>query len=123
MESKTVLVIDNESAIRANILRVLQMEGYRACEAENGHAGLALARSAQPDLILCDVVMPEMDGYTLLAELRRDPATAAIPFILLTASVGMEDMRAKLGHQVNGFLAKPFKLSALLAMVSREIAA
>ena len=77
---KKILVIEDEPIVRSNILELLEGEDYDAVGAENGVIGAMSAREHLPDLIICDVMMPELDGYGVLTALRQDPATATIPF-------------------------------------------
>lgn len=118
---KQILIIDDEDAIRANLLRFLRMEGYVVREAINGRAGLESVRESRPDLILCDVMMPELDGFAVLKSIRGDSATAAIPFIFLTASVELDDQR--FGHKLGDetYLAKPFNLPKLLELIRLKL--
>ncbi len=118
---KQILIIDDEDAIRANLLRFLRMEGYVVREAINGRAGLESVRESRPDLILCDVMMPELDGFAVLKSIRGDSATAAIPFIFLTASVELDDQRfgPALGDET--YLAKPFNLPKLLELIRLKL--
>lgn len=88
-----ILVIDDEDDYRTMIRVTLKMIGYDVIEASNGLDGLAAARMHHPDLVLCDIKMPEMDGYTLLGRLKEYPACAAIPFIFLTGNTAKNDMR------------------------------
>lgn len=81
-----ILVIEDEFFIRENLLELLEIEGFDAVGAENGLVGVRLAKEYQPDLILCDVMMPELDGFGVLKALREDSATATIPFLFLSAS-------------------------------------
>lgn len=80
-----ILVIENEESIRENIVELLEIEEFETLSAENGKIGLAIAQSTHPDLILCDVMMPELDGYGVIEALRKEPETMMIPFIFLTA--------------------------------------
>lgn len=121
MRTQQILVIDDESAIRTNLLRFLRLEGYQVREAENGAAGLASIEANMPDLILCDVMMPDVDGFAVLAALRASPSTATIPFIFLTASVEQDDKRFGIERGADAFLAKPFNLAELLALVKRKL--
>lgn len=121
MSGDLILIIDDESSIRANVQRFLRLEGYVVHEAMNGLAGLASVATNRPDLILCDVMMPEMDGFAVLAKLREDANTATIPFIFLTASVEQDDQRFGLAIGANAYLSKPFNLSELLALVRRKL--
>ena len=88
-----ILVIDDDPGIRRGLALILKAEGYRVTEAENGRAGLDLASDESPDLVLCDVSMPEMDGYEVVERLRRIPALASTPFIFLTARDERADVR------------------------------
>ena len=105
-----VLLIEDEAPIRATLSRFLQMEGIEVITAEDGAVGLALARAELHDLILCDLLMPELDGYQVLSSLRGDPLTAGIPFLLLTASAAPEEQQASLQRGAAAFLTKPFHL-------------
>jgi CheY-like chemotaxis protein len=82
---KKILVIEDDSEMRRNIVLVLQLEQYQPIAAENGRVGVELAKREKPDLILCDVMMPELDGYGVLKALREDTNTTLIPFVFLTA--------------------------------------
>ncbi|MEO8384079.1 MAG: response regulator [Betaproteobacteria bacterium] len=121
MSGEQILIIDDEASIRANIQRFLRLEGYVVHEAMNGLSGLACVAANRPDLILCDVMMPEMDGFTVLAKLRKDADMATIPFIFLTASVEQDDQRFGLSQGADAYLAKPFNLAELLALVKRKL--
>lgn len=115
----TVLVIEDEAPIRANLLRFLRLEGYATLEAENGRIGVERLRDAHPDLILCDVMMPEMDGFAVLASVRANPATAGIPFVLLTASADIDALERGRSLGVDEYVTKPFVLPELAALVAR----
>lgn len=121
MSGQHILVIDDEVAIRANLLRFLRLEGYQVREAENGASGLASIAANKPDLILCDVMMPDVDGFAVLAALQANPSTATIPFIFLTASVEQDDKRFGIEQGADVYLAKPFNLAELLALVKRKL--
>ena len=82
----TVLVIEDEAPIRANLERFLKAEGYAVLTASDGAGGIAAAREQRPDIIICDILMPRVDGFGVLSELRADTGTARIPLIFLTAS-------------------------------------
>ncbi|OYW69157.1 MAG: DNA-binding response regulator, partial [Verrucomicrobiales bacterium 32-60-5] len=90
---KKVLVIEDHAMMRRNVLVILEMEGYQVASASNGREGLALVSTEQPDLILCDVMMPELDGHAVLRALRASPLTASVPFIFLTAKGEKIDQR------------------------------
>lgn len=112
---KKILVLEDHDLMRRNIVTILTMEGHAALSASNGEAGLALARSELPDLILCDVMMPEMDGYQVLHALRADPVTCAIPFIFLTAKGEKTDVRTGMNLGADDYLIKPVSRNDLVA--------
>jgi DNA-binding response OmpR family regulator len=91
---KKILVIEDEPEMRRNLTTVLRLERFHPLPAENGRVGVELAKKERPDLILCDVMMPELDGYGVIAALRADVETVAIPFIFLTAKGEKPDIRA-----------------------------
>jgi DNA-binding response OmpR family regulator len=118
-----ILVIEDETAIRNNLARFLRAEGYAVMTAENGVAGVAAARENQPHLVICDIRMPELDGYGVLAALRQNAATARIPFMFLTASADRAERRIGLAQGADEYITKPFKLPELLAAIKRRLAA
>lgn len=115
---KKILVIEDHALMRRNIVTILTMEGYTAISATNGREGLALARSEAPDLILCDVLMPELDGHQVLTALRADPTTASLPFIFLTAKGEKSDLRAGMNLGADDYLAKPVSRDELVAALT-----
>ena len=118
---KKVLVIEDEPSIRNNIMLMLKVERYAAVGAENGRVGLELARSDPPDLILCDVMMPEMDGFAVLEALRAEPGFAEIPFIFLTALDDRSNMRRGMNLGADDYLPKPFTRAELLEAVNSRL--
>ena len=118
---KKVLVIEDEPSIRNNIMLMLKVERYAAIGAENGRVGLDLARSDPPDLILCDVMMPEMDGFAVLEALRAEPRFAEIPFIFLTALDDRSNMRRGMNLGADDYLPKPFTRNELLEAVNSRL--
>jgi DNA-binding NarL/FixJ family response regulator len=114
---KKILVIDDHEPMRRNVLMILEMEGFQGLGAENGRKGLELARREKPDLILCDVMMPELDGYAVVQALREDKATATIPFIFLTAKGERLDIRLGMNFGADDYLSKPVGLEELLATI------
>jgi len=118
---KTILIIEDQPDMRKNILTILRMEGYAVLSAENGRAGLALAQEEKPDLILCDVMMPEMDGHAVLCALREDRTIRGTPFIFLTAKGEKRDQRAGMNLGADDYLTKPVAASDLLAAVSARL--
>ncbi len=115
---KKILVIEDENFIRENLLELLEIEGFQAVGAENGCVGVELAKQQQPNLILCDVMMPELDGYGVLEALRQDPVTAKIPFLFLTASADRTNLQKIRDLGINDFILKPFNVDKFLAAIA-----
>jgi two-component system alkaline phosphatase synthesis response regulator PhoP len=115
---KTIVVIEDEQALLKNIVRILSAEGYNSIGAENGEAGLKLACERRPDLILCDIMMPGMDGYAVLEELQSNPLTALIPFIFLTAKTERADIRQGIELGADDYLTKPFDADELMGAIN-----
>lgn len=116
-----VLVIENEQILRESILNILTIKGFSAIGAEDGRRGLQLAKEFVPDLILCDVRMPELDGYEVLAALRQDPITAMLPFIFITAETIQNVVRQGQMLGANGYLKKPFSTAELIEAISQGL--
>lgn len=119
---KKILIIEDEPDMRRNILSILKLEKFNGLGAENGRAGLELAKREKPDLILCDVMMPELDGHGVLKALREDAATVAIPLIFLTAKGEKRDVREGMGLGADDYLTKPVAKADLLAAISARLA-
>ncbi|MDY6802295.1 MAG: response regulator [Cyanobacteriota bacterium] len=119
-QDRTILVIEDQAQVRYNIQQILELSDYRVLTAENGRMGLQLARNMIVDLIICDVMMPEMDGYEVVAALREKDATATIPFIFLTAKVDRSDMRMGMELGADDYLTKPFAAEELLKAVENR---
>lgn len=115
---KKILVIEDEPSVRANILEILELEDYHGIGAENGLIGVLWALEHIPDLIICDVMMPELDGYGVLTTLRQDPLTATIPFIFLTAKADKTDFRQGMELGADDYLTKPFTSEELLNSIA-----
>uniref|UniRef100_B8HUS8 Response regulator receiver protein n=1 Tax=Cyanothece sp. (strain PCC 7425 / ATCC 29141) TaxID=395961 RepID=B8HUS8_CYAP4 len=113
-----ILVIEDEEPVRANLIELLDDHGYEVFGAENGLLGVMSALSVQPDLILCDVMMPELDGYGVLTALRQDPSTATIPLIFLTAKADKSDIREGMDLGADDYLTKPFTSAELLSSIA-----
>lgn len=110
----TVLVIEDDELIRDGILNILSSRGINAIAAFDGRSGLQLAKEIIPDLILCDVRMPQLNGYEVLSDLRQDSRTAEIPLIFLTA----ENTLDAINLGANGYLNKPFTTAQLLSAIA-----
>lgn len=116
-----ILVIEDEESVRENILELLEVEGFDALAAENGLIGIAKAQQQHPDLILCDIRMPELDGYGVLTALRAEPATATIPFLFLTAKAGKTELKRGIELGANAYITKPFALTELLKAIAQAL--
>ena len=116
-----ILVIEDEPEMRRNLALILRMEGFDALAAENGRIGLETALREKPDLVLCDVMMPELDGYGVLRGLRADPSTVGIPFIFLTAKGEKGDQRAGMNLGADDYLTKPVGSQELLEAVTARL--
>jgi len=117
-----ILVIEDEAPIRANVRRFLGLLGHEVEDAADGRAGLEAARARPPDLVLCDILMPELDGFGVLAALRADPATAGIPFVFLTASADKREHADGLAKGADAYVTKPFHLKDLEAVIEALLA-
>ncbi|HEX2916107.1 MAG TPA: EAL domain-containing protein [Chloroflexia bacterium] len=118
---KKILVIEDEPPVQANILELLEAEGFEVIGAENGLVGVEKARTYRPNLVICDVMMPELNGYNVLATLRKHPETATIPFIFLTAKAEKADLRQGMQLGADDYLTKPFTRSELLGAISTRL--
>lgn len=116
-----ILVIEDEQHIRTLIYDILTLEEFEVIEAEDGNQGLNLALSESPDLIICDIMMPELDGYEILKKLQENPRTKAIPFIFLTAKVTKDNMRYGMNLGADDYITKPFEESELLTSVRTRL--
>ncbi len=116
-----ILVIEDEAFVRENIVELLDAEGFEVISAENGHDGINLAQAMVPDLILCDVMMPRMDGYGVLMALRHQSVTAAVPFIFLTAKAAKADFRQGMELGADDYLTKPFTRAELLGAIASRL--
>jgi CheY-like chemotaxis protein len=118
----TILVIEDEMAMRESLVDLLESEGFTTIVADNGSLGLELAFSTHPDLILCDIRMPNLDGYEVLRQLRHHPQTRATPFIFLAARNNRADFRQGMELGADDYLLKPCGSEELLAAISARLA-
>jgi DNA-binding response OmpR family regulator len=114
---KKILVIEDEPEMRRNLATILKLEKFNVVQAENGRAGIDLARKETPDLILCDVMMPEMDGHAVLKALREDSRLVTTPFIFLTARGEKADFRSGMDLGADDYLTKPVAKADLLSAI------
>lgn len=118
---KKILVIEDEVRTRRLFLQCLEAEGFSTIGAENGRVGIQQAQENLPDLVICDITMPEQDGYSVLTTLRQDPSTAGIPFIFLTARVFKADMRKGMDLGADDYLTKPCTVEELLGAITARL--
>ncbi|QKQ72051.1 response regulator [Nostoc sp. TCL240-02] len=116
--SKKILVVEDDAVTRNLFLEVLEAQGFDTIGAEDGVAGIQKAQEHLPDLVICDIQMPDMDGYTVLARLRQDPHTAIIPFIFLTGSNTQTDVRKGMELGADDYLTKPSSIEDLLRAIA-----
>ena len=118
---KTILIIEDNLEIRENTSEILELEGYEVITAMNGKLGFELAKERMPDLILCDIMMPEMNGYEVFEHLKMNEKTSAIPFIFITASAEKSEVRLGLNMGAAGYIRKPFEENELLETVKNGL--
>lgn len=115
----TVLLIEDEEFNRDIILQILNFGGYETISAENGEKGLKLVTELMPDLILCDIMMPTMNGYDVYNALKENPKTASIPIVFLTAKNTETDIDKDMQSKADGFLIKPVEIEDLLNLMKK----
>jgi DNA-binding NarL/FixJ family response regulator len=118
---KKILIIEDEPEMRRNITSLLRYREYQPIAAENGRVGVELARREKPDLILCDVMMPELDGYGVLRALQEDAKLALIPFIFLTAKGEKDDLRSGMNLGADDYLTKPVANNDLMQAIEARL--
>jgi DNA-binding NarL/FixJ family response regulator len=116
-----ILVIDDDAMMRRQITALLAAEGYGTVEARNGREGVALAAKEKPNLVLCDITMPEMNGHRVLEAVRADGAIAHLPFIFLTGWGEKDDLRTGMNLGADDYLVKPIEPADLLAAVRTRL--
>ncbi|MBD3637342.1 MAG: response regulator [Crocinitomicaceae bacterium] len=119
--SKKIVLIEDNPEMRENIQEILELADYDVSAAENGKKGVDLVKEVKPDLILCDIMMPELDGYGVLHMVSRNPETASIPFIFLTAKSEKDDFRKGMNMGADDYLTKPFDDIQLLDAVEKRM--
>ena len=118
---KKILVIEDEPEMRRNITTLLRYHNYEPISSENGRQGVEAARREKPHLILCDVMMPELDGHSVLQALQTDPSLARIPFIFLTAKGEKEDLRCGMNLGADDYLTKPVGNADLIRAIETRL--
>ncbi|WP_193200519.1 response regulator [Nostoc sp. MG11] len=116
--SQTILIIEDDPIIRNLLLETIEASGFNVISAPNGLLGIEKAKKYLPDLIICDILMPDLDGYTVLTKLRQDPLSAIIPFIFLTCSNHQLAIRKGMELGANDYLTKPCELQDLFAAIN-----
>ncbi|MBD2451448.1 response regulator [Nostoc sp. FACHB-152] len=114
----TILIIEDEPQVRENIQEILQLSDFDTLTAPNGKIGLEIAQAKLPDLIICDIMMPELDGYRVLSALRQNEATVNIPLIFVTAKAERSDFRQGMDFGADDYLTKPFTPEELLNAIA-----
>lgn len=116
-----ILIIEDNTDIRENVVEILELSGYRVFDAPDGKVGVQMALQHVPDIILCDIMMPEMDGYEVIEELNKHAETSATPFIFLTAKAERPDVRKGMELGADDYLTKPFDDTELLAAIESRL--
>ena len=117
-----ILIIEDDVTIVDDLIVVFELEGFEAAAAENGRIGVEIAKQYLPDIIICDIMMPEMDGYEVLRELQLDPTTASIPFIFLSAKADRQSVRFGMDLGADDYLTKPFNIEEVVSAVRSRLA-
>lgn len=119
--SYSILLIEDNAEMAENIATILQLARYEVIHAPNGKIGVDVAQQKHPDLILCDIMMPQLDGYGVVHILNKDPETAGIPFIFLTAKADKSDFRTGMNLGADDYITKPFDGLDLLKVVEMRL--
>ena len=117
-----VLLIEDDTVVRENTAELLELSNYQVITAPNGKLGVISAVSSLPDIILCDIMMPEMDGYSVLEALSKNPDTKHIPFVFLSAKTEHKDIRKGMDMGADDYLTKPFEENDLLSAIESRLA-
>jgi CheY-like chemotaxis protein len=117
-----VLLIEDDTAVRENTAELVELSGYEVITAPNGKIGVTTAKNALPDIIICDIMMPEMDGYGVIKALAADPATKHIPFVFLSAKTEHKDIRKGMDLGADDYLTKPFEENDLISAIESRLA-
>ena len=121
MAKKSILIMDDYEPLLESIVRFLSMEGFKIYSAKDGAEGIQKAIQYKPDLIICDIGMPKINGYKVYKTLENTPSTASIPFIFLTAKAQPKDFRAGLLLGADDYIIKPFELDELLMSINKRL--
>lgn len=119
---KKILFIEDDTVVRENTAELLELSDYNVVTAANGRSGVEMAKKELPDLIICDIMMPEMDGYGVLQTLAQDPSTQYIPFIFLSAKTEHKDIRKGMDLGADDYLTKPYEEEELINAIESRLA-
>jgi len=117
----TILIIEDDVTVSENIALILEMEGFGVQVASDGPTGLAMIRRKRPHLILCDILMPEMDGYSVIESIKKNPFYAKIPFLFISALNERDHVRKGMSNGADDYLSKPFSTEELLAAINARL--
>lgn len=117
----TILVIDDDDATRKSLKLALERENFQVIVAENGKEGFELARKNNPDLVICDLVMPGLDGFQTLELFKTDPSTATLRWVFLTGDPGYHPSTSETKLGMEDFIPKPFSFSKLLKVITAKL--
>lgn len=120
-ERKKVLVVEDDTDVRSFASRVLELEGYRVLQAEDGDEGLKLARKIQIDLVLLDLRLPGLDGWSVLEQLKSEPKLASVPVVVFTATAAVSQQTRALAVGADDYLVKPLSAGSLTKTVGRVL--
>jgi CheY-like chemotaxis protein len=119
LQRKTVLIIEDNKEISENTMEILELAGFAAVSSANGKTGIHMATQLLPDVILCDILMPELNGYEVIKHLKNNPATSKIPFIYVTASAEKSEVNLAMDMGADGYVRKPFHVNELLDAINQ----
>src|SRR6187401_3050466 len=118
---KTILLIEDNEDVRENTAEILELANYKVLTAPDGKEGVELAKQTTPDLIICDIMMPGLDGYGVLHLINKDSALSSVPFIFLTAKAERSDLRKGMELGADDYITKPFDKTELLNAVESRL--
>ncbi|MFP4323653.1 MAG: response regulator [Anaerolineales bacterium] len=120
--NRTILMIDDNHTVQENVHDILKFEGHHVLRAHNGETGLTIARAHYIDLVLCDIMMPGINGYEVLRQLRTYPPLKRVPFVIISSKSTQEDIEYGLELGVDAYVPKPFTADELLSAVNQALA-
>ena len=116
-----ILIIDDSKEMRADFKEILELEAHTALEAENGRVGLQMIQQHSPNVIVCDVDMPEMDGIELLRTVKSDPKFSNIPFVMLTGQTDHDIQKSARDLGAEDYLTKPITVNTFLSAIGKHL--